>query len=398
MSGVGDRNRGRVAVVLLLAITLALVAATLVLAPATRYFTDADDVLWVLGAAVFSAAGTVIVRAHPRHRIGWAFVGIGVLNAVTYAATSYALLGIERDVPFAAVAAWISTWTWAPALGLVVVVIGVFPTGRAVNRWFGSLTAAGLLAALVITFVNAVALWSVRAPELASADSEMEVDNIAMAVLTALFPVVLLGAIAGLASLLVRFRRADGAERAQLKWLAVAALFMAPAILAGEVLGLDGVALEVSEVFAAPVWLAVAASVAVLRFRLYDVDRIISRTLSYAVLTAVLLGLYAVSVVGLGTAARAIVGESSDLVVAASTLVVAAAFQPARRRVQAAVDRRFNRARIDGLRAVDDFGRRLRDEVDLHAVVTDLRRTAVRVVEPTMASVVPVAPTPGGRP
>lgn len=101
---------------------------------------------------------------------------------------------------------------------------------------------------------------------------------------------------------------------------------------------------------------------------------------------------------GPGTAARALVGESSDLVVAVSTLVVPAAFNPARRRVQAAVDRRFDRARIDGLRAVDEFGRRLRDEVDLHPVVTGLRRTAVRAVEPTMASVVPVAPTPGARP
>lgn len=377
----------------LVSATVVLVTVTLGLAGTTGYFRGAVDVIWVAGAFAFAVTGAVIVRAHRRHAIGWAFLWIGFFNAATDAATSYAMYGSARELPLAEVAAWIATLTWAPMIGLVVLVIAVFPTGRFVNRVFGTVAISALAATLVMMVVNAVVLWPLRSLLATNENLIDEVDNVAISLIEVLFPFVMLAAAISLGSLVVRFRRATGVERAQLKWLAVAALVMGPAILAGQALDQSHGLFVLTEVLGAPIWLALAVGVAVLRFRLYDIDRIISRTLSYGAVSAVLAAVYGLSVVALGTLARGVSGRSNDLVVALSTLLVAAAFQPVRRRVQELVDRRFNRASVDGLRAVEAFGRRLRDEVELRTVVEDLRDTVVRTVQPSHASVVPVPST-----
>ncbi len=195
----------------------------------------------------------------------------------------------------------------------------------------------------------------------------------------------------------MRFRRADPLVRGQLKTLvyAVSVVATAAAALAAvtalvgpsELIDLLGFVVVVAALLCVPASVAVA----VVRHGAFDIDRAISRTLSYAIVTAILVGLYAGGVVALGAFARSVTGETGDLVVALSTLAVAAAFAPVRRHVQSLVDRRFNRARIDALRAVDEFGRRLRDEVDPAAVVADLRGTVVRTLQPSNASVVTVA-------
>jgi hypothetical protein len=349
-----------------------------------------DDVVWALGWGVFGGTGFVIVRLHPRHRVGWAFSWIGLFGALSGAAISYALLSLDRPLPFGDVLAWVGMWMWAPPLGLVVLAVAVFPTGRAVNRFFTGAAIVGVTVACAIAVVLAVVAWPLRDATLALPGVADTIDNAAARFMVAVFPLLLLSAVVSLCGLLVRFRRAGGVERQQLKWLAMAAVVMAPAIVALQFVPDGSVGHQAANVLGAPAWLAVAAGIAVLRYRLYDIDRILSRTLSYAVVTAVLLGVYSASVVSFGAVGRAVAGGSSDLVVALSTLLVAAAFQPVRRRVQAAVDRRFNRARVDGLRAAEDFGRRLRDEVDLATVVADLRRTAVLALEPATVSVVTV--------
>jgi hypothetical protein len=198
------------------------------------------------------------------------------------------------------------------------------------------------------------------------------------------FAVTVLAIPVGAWSLVVRFRRARGTERQQLRWLALGAAVVAVAVAAMVVLVFSGNFAAVPwvfDLFVVPT-LPLATGAAILRYRLYDLDRIISRTLAYGLLT-VLLGLgYAAVVLGLGR----LLGRDSSLVVAAATLAVAAAFQPLRRRVQAAVDRRFNRRRHDAAQTIAAFSDRLRDQVDLDTLSTELLAVADRTLEPTTVS------------
>ena len=199
----------------------------------------------------------------------------------------------------------------------------------------------------------------------------------------------LVHATAGLAmgawSLVVRFRRARGVERLQLRWVTFAAALTVPlgaVVVAGVVMDVTTGVVPSLAAGGCLALLPLATGAAILRFRLYDLDRIISRTLAYGLLT-VLLGLgYAAVVLGLG----GLLGQDSSLVVAAATLAVAAAFQPARRRVQRLVDRRFNRRRYDAARTIATFSGRLREQVDLNTLTAELLAVTERTVEPTTVS------------
>jgi hypothetical protein len=188
--------------------------------------------------------------------------------------------------------------------------------------------------------------------------------------------------LAGAGSLVVRFRHARGTERQQLKWVALAAALTGLAMLAAAVLIAAGqVNLGAWASVFGVAFLPVATGAAILRYRLYDVDRIVSRTLGYGLLT-VLLGLgYAAVVLGLGR----LLPQSSSLTVAAATLAIAAIFQPTRRRVQAAVDRRFNRRRHDAARVIDRFSARLRDQVDLDTLTAEVLAVVDQTMQPTQA-------------
>jgi hypothetical protein len=195
--------------------------------------------------------------------------------------------------------------------------------------------------------------------------------------------IVLASVLAGAVSLLLRFRRARGVERLQLRWLALAAglagsLLLVTLVAGG--LGLDPVVLTSISLCVALLPLATGA--AILRYRLYDLDRVISRTVAYGLLTVLLALGYAAVVLGLGR----LLGRDSSLVVAAATLAAAAAFQPARRRVQRLVDRRFNRRRYDAARTIEGFAARLRDQVDLQALHGELLGVVDQTMQPTSAS------------
>jgi hypothetical protein len=189
--------------------------------------------------------------------------------------------------------------------------------------------------------------------------------------------------VAGAWSLVGRFRRAGGVERQQLRWLAVGAALAALALLAalGGVVSSKMVLVEAA-VGTCVALLPLATGAAILRYRLYDLDRIISRTLAYGLLTVLLGGGYAGVVLGLGQ----LLGRSSSLVVAAATLAVAAAFQPARRRVQWVVDRRFNRHRYDAAQTIQAFSARLRQQVDLDSLAAELLAVVEHTVQPTQVS------------
>jgi hypothetical protein len=188
------------------------------------------------------------------------------------------------------------------------------------------------------------------------------------------------------ASLIVRFRRVSGAERQQLRWVAFAAALSALVVVAigGLVAVLPGVSQLVLGVLTAFCLslLPLATGVAILRYRLYDLDRIVSRTLAYGLLSVLLGGAYAGVVLGLGQR----LGQDSSLVVAGATLTVAVAFQPARRRIQQTVDRRFNRRRHDAAQTIQAFSARLRDEIELDPLRTELLAVVDQTMQPTQAS------------
>jgi hypothetical protein len=193
----------------------------------------------------------------------------------------------------------------------------------------------------------------------------------------------LLTILAGAASLVARFQSARGVERQQLQWLALAAALTGLSMLAAAILIAAGeVNLAAWASVVGVLFLPLATGAAILRYRLYDLDRIVSRTLAYGLLT-VLLGLgYAAVVLGLGR----LLPEGSSLVVAAATLAVAAVFQPLRRRLQGVVDRRFNRRRHDAARVIEGFSARLRDQVDLDGLTAEMLEVVHQTMQPTRAS------------
>ncbi|HEX5878532.1 MAG TPA: hypothetical protein VF468_09450 [Actinomycetota bacterium] len=340
----------------------------------------------VLVVVSATTVGALVASHRPRHPVGWLLLGVGLgvaTNVLVEPYVKYGLLVRPGSLPGARHLVGLVYSSFFVALSCAGFVLLLTPTGSLPSprwRWWARVAAA----APVVTMVGLVVQSDPLAPEY---------YGNALAI-PALAPVLLPAALAGIVvvalslliaagSMVVRFRRARGVERLQLRWLALAAalasLLLLVALVAGA-FGRDPVVLASLALCLALLPLATGASI--LRYRLYDLDHIISRTVAWTLLTA-LLGLgYAAVVLGLGR----LLPESSSLVVAAATLAVAAMFQPARRRVQEVVDRRFNRRRFDAARTVDAFAARLRDQVDLDALTGELLAVADRTMQPTTAS------------
>jgi hypothetical protein len=342
----------------------------------------------VLSLVSAATVGAVLVARRPRHPVGWLLLVLGLslaLGGVVPAYAAYGLLARPGALPAAHAVARSWPVTVVTAQTALAFVLLLTPTGSLPSprwRWWARVTAA----AAVILLVGLAVARGPLDPQYQVLGGPFDfrgqggvllvVNQLALAFTT-------LAVVVGAASLVVRFRRAGGVERQQLRWVAWAAGL---AVL-GAVVALGGLAVgatavvtwAISTCFAV---LPVAIGAAILRYRLYDLDRIISRTLAYGLLTLLLGGGYAVVVLGLGQ----LLGRDSPLVVAAATLAVAAVFQPARRRVQAAVDRRFNRRRHDAAQALDVFAVRLRDQIDLDTLTADLLAVVDQTMQPTQAS------------
>jgi MFS family permease len=343
--------------------------------------------------AMVSAAtvGAVLASRRPRHPVGWLLLTVALSLTATAVAAQYLTWGLLVHPGALPAARWVALYfsaigfTAMTAIGLLLLVT---PTGSPPSpgwRWLARVMVATPLLLVAVATLTRGPLdpryEALGGPfDLRGHGGLLLVANQAALAVTTLAVVVAAGSLVG------RFRRARGVERLQLQWVALAALVVLLAgmvVLAGLAVGVASastlLSLAIGPCLAA---LPVATGAAVLRYRLYDLDRIISRTLAYALLT-VLLGLgYATVVLGLGR----LVGRNSSLVVAAATLAVAAVFQPARRRVQAAVDRRFNRRRHDAGRVIDAFGARLRDQLDLATLNTELLAAVDQTMQPTTAS------------
>lgn len=334
---------------------------------------------------VFVAVGAVIVSRQPRNGVGWAFVACGSLQLFYGFSTEYAvralLLGSD-GLPLGAAAAWGHFNFSVLSVPLFPFMLLWFPTGAPPSaRWRAVGWVAG--ASVVVLLVAAAWTWPSRGVGmLADPTPPYPGDTLALTALMA--SSVAMPAAA--ASLIVRFVRSRGIERQQLKLLAAAGslLVLVTVLDLAGVLHAETATLLDVLVAVAFATVPVAAGVAMLRYRLFDVDRLISRTVSYAVVIATLATVYVGAVLLLGTVSRWVApGASEDLAVAGSTLAAAAVFHPARRRIGAAVDRRFNRGRYDATQVVGTFGRRLRDEVDLSVLDGQLREAVRGTVEPS---------------
>jgi hypothetical protein len=340
--------------------------------------------------ALVSAAtvGAVLASRRPRHPVGWLLLSLALSLIATGAAAQYLVYGLlvrPGALPAARYAALYYPVSVFAALASIGFVLLVTPTGSLPSprwRWW----VRGMVAALVVLVVVVTVAGGPLDPRYQAVAGPFEFRGFSRVVMVAnqvALVVTVLGVVVAAGSLVVRFRGAGGVERLQLRWVAFAAVLVSLAgmvVLAGLVLGATELLTWAASVCVA--LLPVALGAAILRYRLYDLDRIISRTLAYGVLTLLLGGSYAAVALGLGQ----LLGRRSSLAVAGATLAVAAAFQPARRRVQRAVDRRFNRRRYDAAQTMQAFSARLRQQLDLDTLTAELLGVVDQTMQPTWVS------------
>jgi hypothetical protein len=335
----------------------------------------------------FPIVGLLLAARRPEHPLGWCW-----LAGVT-------ALGLGVNLQSIAESAWFpvqtASWTgWVALTGAILVppAMGIiafpatfyFPDGHLSGPRWRPVVSVGYAALAVFTIASLFKPTIVTASGVG--DNPMGIDqapwleSVVPFAGAILVMVIVLGAL----SLIGRYRKASGVERGQLKWVAmalVAALLGLAFMLVSEVLGFEGELVGLVPWLVAGLGFPAAVAIAILRYRLYDIDRIISRTVSYAIVAAVLVAIYAGFAVVLG----AVVGRSNPLAVAGATLAAAALFNSVRRRVQGFVDRRFDRSRYDAGRVVDEFASRLRSEVDLDGLKDDLSNVVGRTLRPATA-------------
>lgn len=348
---------------------------------------------YALGAT-FPIVGWVIASRRPANAIGWIFLVVGLSQALSTFAGQYSTYGFAANVgplPFAAELSWVGVWSWAPGYVLLLTLsVLLFPDGRLPSPGWRPVGWLIAMALVLIIVPMAVAAWPLRGLALTPSQPYPNDPTIQIAI-TLQDMGLILAAIAALASivgLVLRFRRSSGAERRQLKWFTFAGAIEISFIAATPFVNFATASGPASIVFAllVPPLLPVAAAMAVLRYRLYDIDRIVSRTITYSAVSAVL-GSVFVAIVLLLQALLASFTSGQPIAVAASTLIVASLFQPVRRRVQAVVDRRFDRSRYDAERTLVAFGARLRDNVDLARLGEEVQDVVARTLAPAAVGV-----------
>jgi hypothetical protein len=338
----------------------------------------------------FSVVGALIASHRPENPIGWLFLAAALFYGILIPGEEYAvyaLLTNPGSLPLGAELAWLTDWIWAPGFGIILVFLPLlFPDGHPLSRRWRGVAWLGGLSIGLICVLTSIVLWPERGPALLQLGSYAgEVEEWRSAVLDWVLriggPMLLLAGVGAVISLVVRYRRARGDVRQQIKWFASAAaltvvwLFVFQQSTRGlpeAIVALSGLLVIAS--------IPIATGIAILRYRLYDIDRIINRTLVYGSLTVTLVALYFGGIVVLQRAFVLLTGQQSTLAVVASTLLIAALFTPLRRRIQSFIDRRFYRSKYDARKTLEAFSTKLRDETDLEALNNDL----VGVVKETM--------------
>jgi hypothetical protein len=356
-------------------------------------------------AILYAVLGVLIIR-RVRNRVGWFLLGSGLASSIMYFGSAYAIVGVATHpgaLPAAKLVGAAAEWAFIPTLFGVSAMLVIFPTGQLPSPRWRPIAAVGIalaglvLGGLMVTprqlALPAPGGFSLMYPNPLGVDSLKPLGSLlslsgagtGLAVLT----VAVFGA--ALVALVVRYRSGDPVRRQQIKWLG----FLALAALACQLVSALATAgcgctqtplsfvAGMATGFIALIGIPTAITIAILRYRLYEIDRIINRALVYGLLTAVLAGVYVGLAVGLGSLAGS---NASSLVIAGSTLVVAALFRPARRRIQELIDRRFYRRKYDSQRTLDAFTARLRNQVDLDELHAHLLSVVDETVQPASMS------------
>jgi hypothetical protein len=367
--------------------------------PLPNRFSMGDAAMTAVGllqVATATVAVLILVRL-PRQRVGWLLMATGVFYALSILAAAIAFAAFEEGPAGLVMAEWAGWLAWVTSTisGVTLFTIPLtFPDGRLSPTWLRrplvlSLSVPTLLVGLAMTLQPGKMLL------ITSLDNPLGIGPDVLKT----FPAAVLGGIAVFVgapvaivaiSLVSRFQRSRGVERQQLKWFVAAAIVMTTALLITGFVGFvvnDGTRNEWPLVaFAlAATSMPIAIGIAILRYRLYAIDRIISRTISYGLITAVLVGVFATVVVGLQAILARFTGGDT-VPVAVSTLVVFASFQPLRRRVQSMIDRRFHRAHYDAERIQAAFAARLGDNVDLESLAAEVRTAVDATIAPASVS------------
>ena len=345
-------------------------------------------VLSFLPFLAFPLVGALVASRRPRNWVGWILLADGLLWTFGSVLDSYRIYGLARpgSVPFQVAVHALGQWLWVPAVGLFAVyLILLFPDGRLPSRrwrplaWFSGAVMVLLSAGIGKPFGLEQYPWV----------------SDAFPVVLALLPLCIL---ASAVSLVLRYRRAGTEVREQIKWVAFAALFVGVQFVID--IGASVLLVPMTASGREPPWLAlldqvgfimfagvpIAVGIAVLKYRLYDIDVIINRALVYGSLTATLVALYFGGIVVLQRLFVALTGQQSTLAVVASTLAIAALFNPLRRRIQGFVDRRFYRRKYDASKTLEAFSAKLRDATDLEALSGDLKAVVGETMQPAHVS------------
>ena len=347
----------------------------------------------------FSVVGALIASHRPENPIGWLFCAAALFYGIEIAGEEYAIYALFTNpdsLPLGAELAWLTEWFWVPGFGIILVFLPLlFPDGHLPSRRWRGVGWLGGLSIGLICVLTSIVLWPERGPALLQLEGfggEVEEWRYAISewVLQLGGPMLLVAGLGAVISLFVRFRRARGDERQQIKWFASAAaltlawILVAEVIVAeqqpGEIVALSGLLVIAS--------IPVATGIAILRYRLYDIDRIINRTLVYGSLTVMLALLYFGGVSAIQALFGALTGQEKQpqLAIVVSTLVIAALFNPLRRRIKSFIDRSFYRSKYDAAKTLGAFSAKLREETDLDALSDALTSVVSETMQPAHVS------------
>ncbi len=345
------------------------------------------DLAWVAVAPVFAIVGVLVASRHPRNAIGWILVGVALCSGLASACGAVVEQRVQAGGDPGALAGAVAVGVEYSFIGVAMLpatfLLLLFPNGHLPSprwrkiAWCGAVGMLGLLVTGSIT--EPLSDYpTVRNPFAVEGD-------LFPALMVASIVAMYVGVFGAVASVVVRFRRGGPVERQQIKWLATAGAILAVVLpIDGALQSVTGDAAFIASQLAL-LGLPAAVGIAILRYRLYDIDVVINRTLVYGALTATLAGAYLGSVLVLQLALQPLTA-SSNLAIAGSTLAVAALFQPARRRIQAIVDRRFYRRKYDAARTIERFGTTLRGGVELDVLSEELRAVVAETMAPAHVS------------
>jgi hypothetical protein len=370
------------------ALTLALVACTIAFSVLNR--AGAGGLIFFIPLMSYVAVGGLVASRRSRNPVGWLFLVTAVCFALQSLAIEYATYGLLTDpgsLPAARAMAWLQTWIWVPGvMSLLIFLPLYFPDGRLVSPRWRWVVGFALFVVILMAIHDAFVPGDTRDAGLVNPLS-VEALRPALDFLGSVtFPLYFAILFASAASLVVRFRRSAGEERQQIKWLAYAATAIPIWFLVNRPIEAAFPLLFVVVENLMFAGFPVVVGIAILRYRLYDIDFVINRTLVYGALTVMLVAVYLGGVVFLQAVFRYLTGQGSQLAIVASTLVIAALFNPLRRRIQAFIDRRFYRRKYDAAKTLGEFSATLREEVELDALAGRLVSVVRETMQPEHAS------------